>query len=168
MTIGRQAVGFWPHVRCTYARVELWAFDNARNQQPGKKTKAYSCTHFLRNWAAMTKAGAAKHRHCLISFGHFLWASISFFFFPTLPPSETFIYRLSYGLWVIWKVLCFEKTRHCWNNIDWRLCGGESCVSSRSVFFACALWPSRSDFKTPLKTTWLLWMIMFLVTSIST
>ena len=48
--------------------------------RPGKiKTKAYSGSHFPRTLAAATKAGAAKDRHCLISFGCFCGRPIPFY-----------------------------------------------------------------------------------------
>ena len=54
--------------------------------RPGKiKTKAYSGSHFPRTLAAATKAGAAKDRHCLISFGRFHRHPIPYLFFFAQP-----------------------------------------------------------------------------------
>ena len=97
------------------------------------KTKTYSCSHFPRNWAATTKAGAAIDRHCLISFGCLSQASAFLFFFPTLPPSETYLRILVTLYWVTWKIWCFEKTCRCWNRWRSKTIRWRECISHRSL-----------------------------------
>ncbi len=129
-TIGCQSASSWLHI--TFLRmIKCGILMPQGTSSWENEDQDYPCSHFLRVWAAMTKAGAAKYR----TLPDQLWVRFCgrpypYLFFPTLPPSETYLQTF---LRVIRAIQCFEKTCHCWNKVDWRQCSGESCISHQSL-----------------------------------